>query len=204
MPNSPDRSRRFLTVSLVALYVLTLMGADVFFELTQEAILGISAVFMTALAIRVEVYAGRWRSVQQKLDSVRRQHLLEVRPLQLKAVQLERTLLKTRQQLEMCSEYRLLLLSLLTNRYPSGLRLEYYVTEEHEFAWFLYIDLPPELPLRQHQLRFRLSEHEELMLRHLKPYENPCTVSSDAEVEQTLSEYIALAGFPLANEVPVK
>lgn len=196
-----DLNRRYLAISLVIFYVLTLVAVGTLTDIPDLVLVLTSAVFVITFAVTTEVYVDYWYSTQERLEEQCTRYRHQLRPLEDKVVQLEQTLQKTQQQLELCSEYRLLLLSLLTNQYPSGLRYEYYVTEEHEFAWFLYIDLPPELPLRQHQLRFQLSEHEELILRHLKTYEGKCTVASDSEVRQTLNEYIAIAGYPIPEKV---
>lgn len=87
-------------------------------------------------------------------------------------------------------EYKSLLLSFLSNHFPSGLRWEPLDMNPEDLACHLYIDLPESLPLPAHQLRFALSEYEAMMLKQLRAYDKPRTAGTAGENHQLLSLFV--------------
>ena len=87
-------------------------------------------------------------------------------------------------------EYKALLLSFLSNQFPSGQRWEEVDGEPGHYAWHLYVDLPRNLDLPGHQLRFRLNDHEAMHLKSLDVYDKVRTAGTAEDTQHLLTFFV--------------
>jgi hypothetical protein len=98
-------------------------------------------------------------------------------------------------------EDRAAFLKALTAVFPAGYRQEWYVVElpteasayarDQDLQWFLYIDLPEDLDLPAHQLRFVVSEREKNMIGPLPDYMHQRVTLLEGESQHALRKYLS-------------
>lgn len=100
----------------------------------------------------------------------------------------------------------------LTAVFPAGYREEWYIVEmptrriapgyrnDQDVQLFLYIDLPEELDLPHHQLRFAISETERKIIGPLPEYNKQRITLMESDSQQTLRLYLANEAYESLKE----